>query len=240
MHYSSFNKLIDISIRNTEGMPYSDVLFSATENANATMRMLNLHAVFSNNGIAIFYKENYNILPSAIDSKKINFNNKVLHFAFATQNKLLLHQLNKKLPNIPFDNRKWIYKFSGENVIGKTNIYAAIFNHNVSGLAVGEKKFQVNKNGIGILKEGSPELNVKSDDDGNYNCTVDLTNRPAGNHELLLEGQPNFPVYIDTSNELSGKTGLIEIVLANDYTYSSASNSSPPVMVEPVKIIYQF
>jgi hypothetical protein len=240
MRYSSFNKLIDISIRDAGGLLYTDVLYSASAEANIIMRMLNLHAVCSSNGIAIFYKENYNKLPDAVEDKKVKFDKKVLHFAFATQNKLLHDQLNKKLPNMPYDNRKWVYKFSGEGNIGKANIYPAVFTHSVLGLGVGEKNFQINKNGTGILKSGSLERKVKSDDDGNYNCTADLTNHTAGNYELLLEGQANFPVYMDTRNELTGKTGLIEIVMANDYSYSGASNSSPPVIVEPVKITYQF
>jgi hypothetical protein len=240
MHYSSFNKLIDISIWDARDLPYSDVFFSATEKTSNIMRMLNLHAVCSKEGIGIFYKENYNILPSNTENKRINFNKIILQFTFGTQNKRLLELLNNILPNIPYDNRKWIYKFSDEGRIGKINVYPAVFTHSVLGVGVGSKKYQIRHHGIDVLKDDALENIVKSDDDGNYNCTVDLTNHPSGNYELLLDGQPDFPVYLDSRNELSGKTGLIEIVLKNDYSYSGASNSSPPVIVEPVKITYQF
>jgi hypothetical protein len=235
MGYQSFYNLVNISVRDkvTENI-YGDMVFTPTMDSAKLMTRLNLQTVMENGAVSLFYKEQYERLPSKATEQVVSFNNTILYFTFETKNNHLLARMNSAITSneIP-DTRKWLYKLGDQPE--RIHIYPAVFTHIVTG-KIGNRRFTMARNGIELPVSEEYLRNITSNEAGIYHCTADLTNRPAGIYELLLEDMESFPAYIDTHNELPGKTGLLELVLA-DYNYTTSSNSSPPGQT-PVTINY--
>jgi hypothetical protein len=239
MHYSSFYKLMHISVCDSKtDLPFKDVFFKPTIVCAKLLAKLGLNAVCNEDGISIYYKEKYDSVPQKKEVKNISFNKEVLDFSFATHNIEMLNRLYESVPSNPIDTKKWLYKINDDQSINKKYLFPAVFTNYISALPNKTVQFSIKKNGNTILKYD--KLEVSGDSDGKYACTADLTAREAGEYELFVQDVETLPAYIDTHNELDGKTGLLQMIL-KEYNYTSYSSSSPPEqqIIQTTEIVYK-
>jgi hypothetical protein len=226
MQYSSFYKLINISVRDGKtNLPFSDVFFTPTFEGAKLLAQLNLTAVCTGGNISIYYKEKHNTVSQTPENKNITFNNSVIFFSFTTHNVTMLNRLNEIVPNIPIDTKKWMYKLTDGKSVEKKYLFPSVFTNYVFAKPGGKILFSILKNGKTVF--GNDKVEIRGDSDGRYACTGDLTNHEAGEYDLFVQGEETLNAFIDTRNELNDNTGLMQIIL-KDYNYTSYSSSSPP------------
>lgn len=248
MNMNAYYSLLYVTVHSHAGDEperISNITFLPTRFTQQLMAKENLVALSRNGVLGLYFKDEYNAIPTTPQNFEVNFHGINLFFTIDAKEAQLLSEWSDNAADEAAGYTQFTYKLTDINdpdvslELIKVPYYAAVFSHQFTA-AAGTKNFQVLKDGVPVTIGGQTSSTVTSNEDGVYNCSADLTGMPAGYYQLKLGTVAPVTVYIDVENELAGKTGLLELVL-NKYNYIMyySSPSPPPHQkVDPVLLSF--